>query len=103
VPHFLTNTTLGAGVGAAVGMGVGAGVGAAVGMGVGAGVGVAVGMGVGVGGVVGNGVWAYSKDISVDIPLGVFNDTMYVPGLIGSKVNRIWRVSPLAQTLESAG
>jgi hypothetical protein len=87
-------------------MGVGAGVGAAVGMGVGAGVGVAVGMGVGVGGVVGNGVWAYSKDISVDIPLGVFNDTMYVPGLIGlanPKVNRICRVSPLAQTLESAG
>ena len=75
-------------------------------MGVGAGVGVAVGMGVGVGGVVGNGVSAYSKDISADMPLGVFNDTMYVPGLIGligSKVNRICRVSPLAQTLESDG
>ena len=82
VPHFLTNTTLGAGVG------------------------VAVGMGVGVGGAVGNGVWAYSKDISVDTPFGVVNDTMYVPGLIGligSKVNRICRFSPLAQTLESAG
>jgi hypothetical protein len=75
-------------------------------MGVGVGVGVAVGMGVGVGGGVGNGVWAYSKDISADTPFGVVNDTMYVPGLlglIGSKVNRICRVSPLAQTVESAG
>jgi hypothetical protein len=84
VPHFLTNTTLGAGVGVAVGMGVGAGVGAAV----------------------GTGVWAYSKDISADIPLGVVNDTNYVLGLIGlanPKVNRICRVSPQAQTLESAG
>ena len=84
MPHFLTNTTLAAGVEVAVGMGVGAGVGVAV----------------------GNGVWAYSKDISADIPLGVVYDTMYVPGLIGlanPKVNRICRVSPLAQTFESAG
>jgi hypothetical protein len=45
-------------------------------MGVGAGVGVAVGMGVGVGGVAGNGVWAYSKDMSPDIPFGVFKETL---------------------------
>ena len=57
VPHLLTNEAFGTGVD--------------------------VGTGVGVGGGVGVGVRLYSKEISPDIPLGVFKETLYVPGLIG--------------------